>query len=92
MAAFKKYDVTILPVLDSANVLVGVVTVDDVLDVAEQEATEDIRDWAAWKLDGPYLKISMLDMLKKRAPWLSILFVKRNVYIVGDGILQAQRD
>jgi len=76
VAAFKKYDVTILPVVDSAGVLVGVVTVDDVLDVAEQEATEDIQKLGGLEaLDGPYLKITMLEMLKKRAPWLSILFV-----------------
>ncbi len=43
MAAFKKYDVTMLPVVDSNEVLVGVVTVDDVLDVAEKQATEDIQ-------------------------------------------------
>jgi magnesium transporter len=76
VAAFKKYDVTILPVLDSADVLVGVVTVDDVLDVAEQEATEDIHKLGGMEaLDAPYLKINLLEMLKKRAPWLSILFV-----------------
>jgi magnesium transporter len=76
VAAFKKYDVTILPVVNSSGILVGVVTVDDVLDVAELEATEDIQ-----KLGGleafhtPYLRTSTLEMVKKRAPWLSILFV-----------------
>lgn len=76
VAAFKKYDVTMLPVVDSAGVLLGVVTVDDVLDVAEQEATEDIQ-----KLGGvdamhkPYLRTTALEMLRSRAPWLSILFV-----------------
>jgi magnesium transporter len=76
VTAFKKYDVTILPVTDSHNVLLGVVTVDDVLDVAEQEATEDIQKMGGMEaLDGPYLEIGYLHMLKKRAPWLSILFV-----------------
>jgi magnesium transporter len=76
VSAFKKYDVTMLPVVDSNGILLGVVTVDDVLDVAEQEATEDIQ-----KLGGleafhrPYLRTSTLEMLKSRAPWLSILFV-----------------
>src|SRR5207247_631430 len=75
-AAFKKYDRTILPVLDSKDVLVGVVTVDDVLDVAEQEATEDIQKMGGMEaLDAPYLKIAMLSMVKKRAGWLSILFI-----------------
>ena len=76
VAAFKKYDRTVLPVLDSKDVLVGVVTVDDVLDVAEQEATEDIQKMGGMEaLDAPYLKIAMLSMVKKRAGWLSILFI-----------------
>src|SRR5882762_10377287 len=58
VAAFKKYDRTILPVVDSNDVLVGVITVDDVLDVAEQEATEDIQKLGGMEaLDAPYLKI-----------------------------------
>lgn len=76
VAAFKKYDVTILPVIDSKGVLVGVITVDDVLDVAEKEATEDIQKLGGVEaLDAPYLKIGMFEMLRKRAPWLAILFV-----------------
>ena len=76
VAAFKKYDVTMLPVVDSNEVLVGVVTVDDVLDVAERAATEDIqRLGGVQALDAPYLKTNVLAMVKKRAPWLAILFV-----------------
>jgi magnesium transporter len=76
VASFKKYDVTILPVVDSQDVIVGVVTVDDILDVAEREATEDIqRLGGVQALDAPYLKTSLLAMVKKRAPWLAILFV-----------------
>ncbi|MBI3851689.1 MAG: magnesium transporter [Verrucomicrobia bacterium] len=76
IAAFKKYDVTILPVMDVKDVLVGVVTVDDVLDLAEKEATEDIQKLGGMEaLDAPYLKIGLLSMIKKRAGWLSILFV-----------------
>jgi magnesium transporter len=76
VAAFKKYDVTMLPVVDSNEVLVGVVTVDDVLDVAEKAATEDIqRLGGVQALDAPYLKTDVLAMVKKRAPWLAILFV-----------------
>ncbi len=74
--AFKKYDTTVLPVVDSQDVLVGVVTVDDVLDVAEKEATEDIQKLGGMEaLDAPYLKISPLEMVRKRAPWLVILFL-----------------
>jgi magnesium transporter len=76
VAAFKKYDSTILPVVDSKDVLVGVVTVDDVLDVAEREATEDIQKLGGMEaLDAPYLRIGLFDMIKKRAGWLAVLFV-----------------
>lgn len=76
VAAFKKYDVTILPVVDSQQVLVGVVTVDDVLDVAEREATEDIQKLGGSEaLDAPYLRVGIFSMIKKRAGWLAVLFV-----------------
>ena len=76
VAAFKKYDVTILPVVDSNNVLLGVVTVDDVLDVAEQETTEDIQKLGGMEaLDAPYLAIGLFSMVKKRAGWLAVLFM-----------------
>ena len=76
VAAFRKYDVTLLPVIDSRDKLVGVVTVDDVLDVIEKETTEDMQKMGGMEaLDAPYLKISLAQMVKKRAGWLSILFV-----------------
>ena len=74
--AFKKYDVTMLPVVDSSDVLVGVVTVDDILDVAERAATEDIQKiGGVAALEAPYLKTGIGEMIKKRAPWLTILFL-----------------
>lgn len=73
--AFKKYDRTALPVVDSSNVLVGIVTVDDVLDVAEQEETEDVQKMAAVQvLEEPYLDVTAMTMVRKRAPWLVLLF------------------
>jgi magnesium transporter len=76
IAAFKKYDVTMLPVADSNDVLVGVITVDDVLDLAEKEATEDIQKLGGMEaLDAPYLKIGLFSMIQKRAGWLAVLFV-----------------
>lgn len=73
---FKKYDRTALPVTDSSGILVGIVTVDDVLDIAEEEATEDIHKIAAVQaLEEPYPDISVKQMIKKRAPWLAILFI-----------------
>jgi magnesium transporter len=73
---FRKYDRTVLPVVDSAGKLVGIVTVDDILDVAEEEATEDIQKLGGSQaLNEPYLTISLPGMVRKRAPWLVILFL-----------------
>ena len=73
---FQKYDVTVLPVTDTKGLLLGVVTVDDVLDVAEKESTEDIQKLGGMEaLDGPYLEIGLLSMVKKRAGWLAVLFL-----------------
>ena len=72
---FKKYDRIALPVVDKFNVLIGIVTVDDVLDVAEEEATEDIHKLAAVEaFEEPYPTISVFSMVKKRAVWLTVLF------------------
>ena len=72
---FKKYDRIALPVVDKFNVLIGTVTVDDVLDVAEEEATEDIHKLAAVEaFEEPYPTISVFSMVKKRAVWLTVLF------------------
>jgi magnesium transporter len=73
---FRKYDRTALPVVDSDGVLVGIVTIDDMLDVAEQEATEDIQKLGGLEaLDEPYTTIPLLRMVKKRATWLIVLFL-----------------
>ena len=73
---FRKYDRAALPVVDSAGVLVGIVTVDDMFDVAEEEATEDIQKLGGMEaLDEPYTTIPLLRMVKKRATWLIILFL-----------------
>ncbi len=74
--AFRKYDRTALPVVDSNDVLVGIVTSDDMLDVAEEEATEDIQKIGGMEaLDEPYTTISLPRMVKKRATWLIVLFL-----------------
>jgi magnesium transporter len=74
--AFRKYDRVALPVVDSNGVLVGIVTSDDMLDVAEEEATEDIQKLGGMEaLDEPYTTIPLLRMVKKRATWLIILFL-----------------
>src|SRR5207248_7544799 len=74
--AFRRYDRVALPVVDSNSVLVGIVTSDDMLDVAEEEATEDIQKFGGMEaLDEPYMRISLLRMVRKRAGWLIILFL-----------------
>lgn len=76
VAVFKDTDLTALPVTDTGDVLIGIVTVDDILDVAEQEATEDIQKMGGSEaLDEPYMKIALTSMVRKRATWLVILFL-----------------
>jgi magnesium transporter len=73
---FRKYDRSALPVVDSSGVLVGVVTIDDMLDVAEEEATEDIQKFGGMEaLEEPYMRIPLMSMVWKRAPWLVILLI-----------------
>jgi magnesium transporter len=74
--AFRKYDRAALPVVDSDSMLVGIVTSDDMLDVAEEEATEDIQKFGGMEaLDEPYMRIPLWRMVRKRAGWLVILFL-----------------
>ena len=72
----KKADLPALPVTDTRDILIGIVTVDDVFDVAEEEATEDIQKMGGSEaLDEPYMKIAISKMVQKRATWLIILFI-----------------
>lgn len=73
---FRKYDRTVLPVLDRRQVLVGIVTVDDVIDVAEEEATKEIQRFGGVEaLEDPYFETPLLLMIRKRASWLVVLFL-----------------
>ena len=73
---FQKYDFTSIPVVDSENRLVGIITVDDIVDILQQEATEDIEKMAAiTPTDKPYMKTGVLETWKKRIPWLLILMI-----------------
>jgi len=70
------YDRVALPVVDSRGILVGIVTADDVADVAEEEATEDIQKMGGMEaLDVPYLDTGFVPLLRKRGGWLSVLFL-----------------
>src|SRR6185295_14681011 len=76
IAVFRQYDRTALPVTDTAGVLIGIVTIDDVLDVAEDTATQEIQKIGGSEaLDEPYMEIAMIRMVRKRATWLTALFL-----------------
>ena len=73
---FRKYDRNALPVIDPHGRLVGIVTLDDVLDLAEEQATRELQQFGGLEaLDEPYLSTLLLAMVRKRASWLVILFV-----------------
>ena len=73
---FSDYDLLAIPVVDKENRLVGIVTVDDVMDVMEQEATEDMEIMAAiTPSDRPYMKTGVFEIWKNRIPWLLLLMV-----------------
>ena len=74
--ALSKYDFLALPVVDTENRLVGIVTVDDAMDVLQEEVTEDIEKMAAiLPSDKPYLKTGPLETWKARTPWLLVLML-----------------
>lgn len=75
-ALFRKYDVTTMPVVDNDNRLVGVITVDDIVDVIDQENTEDLQKMAAMNpSDEEYLKESVFSLAKHRIVWLLVLMI-----------------
>ena len=76
LALFRKFDRVALPVTDENRKIIGIVTVDDMLDVADEEATEDIQKLGGSEaLDEPYTTIALSRMVKKRASWLVVLFL-----------------
>lgn len=71
-----EYDLVAVPVVDDQGRILGVVTVDDVIDVIQQEQTEDVQKLGGMEaLDEPYMQIGLLRMIRKRAGWLSALFL-----------------
>jgi len=73
---FAKYDLTVLPVVDNDSRLVGIVTVDDAIDVIQKEATEDIEKMTAiTPTDKVYLRNTVFDIWKSRIPWLLLLMI-----------------
>lgn len=75
-AQFKKYDFTAMPVVDNENRLVGIITVDDIVDILEEETTEDMEKMAAiLPSDKPYMRTTVMETFKQRIPWLLLLMV-----------------
>ncbi len=74
---FQKYDFTAMPVVDNENRLVGIITVDDVMDIMQEEATEDIEKMAAIIPSGDksYFRVGVLETFRKRMPWLLFLMI-----------------
>jgi magnesium transporter len=76
VSVFRQYDRSALPVTDTAGMLIGIVTIDDVLDVAEATATREIqRIGGSEALDEPYMQVGFWQMIQKRAGWLTALFL-----------------
>jgi len=87
------YDLVAVPVLDDNRRLLGVVTVDDVIDVIQQEQTEDVQKMGGMAaLEEPYLSIGFVDLLKKRTPWLLVLFVGQMFTAAAMGFFQSAID
>ncbi len=78
MRILMEHDLITLPVVDSEGRLIGVLSVDDIMDIAEEEATEDIHKLGGLKAPSPqeeYFKLSLLERIKKRVPWLISLLI-----------------
>lgn len=73
---FSEHDLIAIPVVDAARKMKGIVTYDDIVDIVEEEATEDIQKIGGTQaLGAPYLSLSFMEMLKKRVGWLAALFI-----------------
>ena len=89
--AFKEADLNALPVTDTEGALIGIVTVDDIFDVAEEEATEDIQKMGGTEaLDEPYMEIGIPTMVRKRATWLIVLFLSEMLTATAMGKFESE--
>ncbi len=87
--AFKRYNRTALPIVDGEGFLVGIITIDDVLHVAEEEFTEDIHKLGAVSgLSEPYMQTPIFQMVKKRGGWLTVLFLSEMLTATAMGFYQ----
>ena len=88
---FKKYDRSVLPVVDKEGFLLGIVTIDDVLDVMEEINTQDIQKFGGVEaLEYPYVRTPVLALVKKRAGWLVVLFLGELLTATAMGYFEAE--
>ena len=88
---FADYDVVALPVIDEAGCMVGIVTVDDIVDVVEEETTEDVQKYGGMEaLEEPYMRTSFFDLMRKRVGWLALLFVGEMFTVSALGFFEEQ--
>lgn len=90
---FADYDVVALPVVDDEGKMVGIVTVDDIVDVVEEEATEDVQKYGGMEaLEEPYMRTSFIDLMKKRVGWLAVLAVGQLLTATALGFFESTLD
>ncbi|TMQ59695.1 MAG: magnesium transporter [Candidatus Eisenbacteria bacterium] len=88
---FATYRLVSFPVVDAEGRMKGIVTLDDIVDVVREEATEDIQKIGGTAaLDAPYLRIGIMDMIKKRAGWLAALFIGETLTATAMGYFEAE--
>lgn len=88
---FADYDVVALPVVDEQNRMVGIVTVDDIVDVVEEETTEDVQKYGGMEaLEEPYMRTTFIELMRKRVGWLALLFVGEMFTVSALGIFEEQ--
>mgnify|MGYP000116380246 CR=1 FL=1 len=88
---FRKYDRNTLPVVDSEDKLLGMVTVDDMLDVQEEETTEEMQKLGAVEaLDDPYMDVPLMELVRKRAVWLVVLFIGQMLTATVMGVFERE--
>jgi magnesium transporter len=88
---FADYDVVALPVVDEDYRMVGIVTVDDIVDVVEEETTEDVQKYGGMvALEEPYMRTTFVDLMRKRVGWLALLFVGEMFTVSALGIFEEQ--
>jgi magnesium transporter len=88
---FADYDVVALPVVDESGHMVGIVTVDDIVDVVEEETTEDVQKYGGMEaLEDPYMRTTFIELMRKRVGWLALLFVGEMFTVSALGIFEEQ--